>query len=1059
MTSRTAPEAQLRAENAELRERLEEAEETLRAIRSGEVDSLVIETADGPQIFALQGLDAESNRFRGEILAQIGDSVIAVDADQRVTYLNAAAEQQYKVSANDARGHQISAIYTRQWPRAEMEATMQAALREQGEWRGEITHRTHDGREIPVEKSIMALHDKFGAPTGYVAAIRDITDRMRTEAALLIAYKDSADLKAALDEHAIVATTDPQGRITFVNDKFCAISKYSREELLGQDHRIINSGHHPKAFFRDLWNTIAQGRPWHGEIKNKAKDGSYYWVDTTIVPFLSEDGKPRQYVAVRAEITGRKEAEEALRESEARYRSLFENMLNGFAYCQMLFDERGQPHDFVYISVNQAFTEMTGLENIVGKRITDAIPGISELHPEVFETYGRVASTGNAERFEIDFKPWGRRLLISVSCPMKGYFVAVFDDITERTRTEEVLRESEQRFRIMADGLPLIIWVHDAKGQLQFVNQTYCEFFGVTPQQVAGPNWQPLVHSDDAAAYAAEFSACVRDRRLFQAEVRARRFDGEWRWLESRANPRFSASGEFMGMVGSSPDITERKQAENAVRESQLFTHSVLENLFAFVGVMSADGTLTYANRGPIEAAGIPASEVLGKKFWDCSWWSYSPEIQTQLREACERAANGEIVRYDVPVRMAGDTRLWIDLQIAPLRDAEGRITHLIPSAMDIAVRRAADEKLRASEARFRQIADTMPQIAWAARPDGYVDYYNERWFEFTGFPRHEFGVSSWEPVMHPDDAKRSMNTYFDCIRSGTPYRIEHRFKDRASGGYRWFLGQALPVRDERGEITRWFGTSTDIDDQKRAEEKLEATVTERTAKLQETITELETYSYSISHDMRAPLRAIQSFANILEEDCRDVVSTQGREYIRRIVTAADRMDRLIQDVLVYSRVARTDLVLENVDLAALLDGIIESYPQFQSPKAEITVVFPLPQVRGNVAALTQCLSNLVGNAVKFVPPGVAPQVKISAVIRDKRVRLSIQDNGIGIDPGMHGKIFGIFSRLSRNYDGTGIGLAVVRRAAERMGGAIFVESEVGKGSTFHLELNGVSPE
>lgn len=235
--------------------------------------------------------------------------------------------------------------------------------------------------------------------------------------------------------------------------------------------------------------------------------------------------------------------------------------------------------------------------------------------------------------------------------------------------------------------------------------------------------------------------------------------------------------------------------------------------------------------------------------------------------------------------------------------------------------------------------------------------------------------------------------------------------------------------------------------------QRLEERVQERTARLQETISELESFSYSISHDMRAPLRAMQSFAQILAEDCGDRIGPEGKDYIRRIIGASDRMDRLIQDVLTYSRTTRQEIDLGTVDIGTLLDGILESYPQFQPPQARIAIRRPLDHVIGNAAALTQCLANLVGNAIKFVAPGVTPHVEIWTEVQGDRVRLFVRDNGIGIEPEAHEKIFHIFYQLDRSYEGTGIGLAVVRKAAERMGGRIGVVSQPGQGSTFHLDL------
>jgi PAS domain S-box-containing protein len=182
-------------------------------------------------------------------------------------------------------------------------------------WKGEIRNRAKDGTFYWVDTTIVPFLSENGKPLQYTAIRADITERKTAEDRLRKSLLEVNNLKSALDEHAIVAITDPRGKITYINDKFCAISKYSRDELMGQDHRLINAGHHPKEFIRDLWSTIARGLVWKGEIKNRAKDGTYYWVDTTIVPFLDPVGQPVQYVAIRADITERKRAEDAIRES------------------------------------------------------------------------------------------------------------------------------------------------------------------------------------------------------------------------------------------------------------------------------------------------------------------------------------------------------------------------------------------------------------------------------------------------------------------------------------------------------------------------------------------------------------------------------------------------------------------------------------------------------------------------------------------------------------------------------------------------------------------------
>lgn len=241
-----------------------------------------------------------------------------------------------------------------------------------------------------------------------------------------------------------------------------------------------------------------------------------------------------------------------------------------------------------------------------------------------------------------------------------------------------------------------------------------------------------------------------------------------------------------------------------------------------------------------------------------------------------------------------------------------------------------------------------------------------------------------------------------------------------------------------------------------RTNEVLEQKVRERTAELQETVSDLEQFSYSIVHDMRAPLRSMNAFSNLVLEDCTGKLDPENVDYLKRIASAARRLDNLIQDVLTYSKVARTEAEASDVNLDHLIDEIVRGYPCFHSDQARIEIVQPLLPVRGNPALLTLCISNLLGNAIKFVAPGTRPEVRISTEANDNgTVKLAVRDNGIGIDPRHLNRIWRIFERLHHphEYPGTGIGLSVVKRAAERMNGKVGADSQPGAGSTFWLEL------
>lgn len=263
-----------------------------------------------------------------------------------------------------------------------------------------------------------------------------------------------------------------------------------------------------------------------------------------------------------------------------------------------------------------------------------------------------------------------------------------------------------------------------------------------------------------------------------------------------------------------------------------------------------------------------------------------------------------------------------------------------------------------------------------------------------------------------------------------------------------------FPTRNLAGETVGAIQIAHDISEQKKTV-AMEAIVAERTAHLKQTIAELEGVSYSLSHDLRGPLRTIQGFAQLVLEDAADRLKPEEKDLLNKAIRASHRLDRLIQDVLTYTRVSRQTVTLQTVDVERLLRQIIDERPELRSPRADIQIVGALHPVRGHEASLTQVITNLLDNAVKFVPPERQPKIRIQSRLVGDSVELSFADNGIGIARAAQPRLFAIFQRVhdDKKYAGTGIGLAIVRKAVERMGGTVTLESEEGVGSTFLVQL------
>jgi PAS domain S-box-containing protein len=526
----------------------------------------------------------------------------------------------------------------------------------------------------------------------------EVTDELRGRADKFLAVKgpelgeSEAHFRQLFESAADAIFLHDRGKIVEVNEQACRSLGYSREELLRLHITDIEVGIDQRDLLEGLKHDPSE-KTFFGT--QRRKDGSSFPVEIRTRSFPTQDRD--LWFAVVRDMTAQRQAEQAIRENEKLFRSLFENMLNGFAYCKMLF-EHNQPQDFIYLEVNSAFEAMTGLENVVGKKVSEVIPGLRESDPELFEIYGRVALTGKPERFENYVEALKIWFSISVYCPAKEYFVAVFDVITERKQAEAALRHSRETLRALIDATPAGVMLLDTQGIILAANKELAQKLGTTIKEMVGTCLFDYLSSALALVRQNRWAEIKRCRQplCFEDNHAGRTFD-------IYVHPIFSPTGELTGFAVLSVDITARKQAEEALAQQSRFLQLLIDTIPTPVFYKDEQERYLGCNKGFLEYHGLTKEEILGKTV-DCL--PAKDLVEKYRQKDLELFRNPGVQVHENAMQLPDGSEREVVFNKATFLKADGAVGGLIGVITDITELKQAQKELRALAARLAEMEE-----------------------------------------------------------------------------------------------------------------------------------------------------------------------------------------------------------------------------------------------------------------------------------------------------------------------------------------------------------------
>lgn len=907
---------------------------------------------------------------------------------------------------------------------------------------------TPSGSKLWLRTSKVPLRNLSGEIIGVLGSYQDITSGKLLENEL----RESELRYRTLIETSQdgISLMDIEGNILYANEQKAKMAGFANaEELIGRNGIEML---HPDdratglKILQDLANLESVSNL---ELRVNKKDGSFFHASFNVSLVKDENGLPLYIIDFMQDITSRIEAQNALRAE----RDFAEQVMNTMGQGLTVTNEKG-----LFEYVNAAYAKIIGVkpEKIIGKSPRDFTAPTDHF---ILENVQIERLKGRKSSYEIrlihadghEVPVW----ITGVPVMKEGKFtgtIAVISDISERIKTEEALRESEFRFQLLAEVAPVGIFRTDATGYTNYVNPRWCEISKLSFEDSLGSGWLDAVHSDDKKILEKGWNEATLKKESSSTEYRFLHPDGSIVWVIGRAVPQKNKKGEIIGYIGTITDISERKKIEEALRESEERFRRLAENADDAIYRIEFEPEIRF---GYVSPAITRLTGYTPENHYDDPMLSMRI-VHPDDRHLLEFMMNNPDSTRDLFtirwIRKDGKI-IWTEQRNVPVYDGAGRLIAIEGIARDITWRKIQEEEITKLSVGIEQ----SPVLVMITNTKGNIEYVNRKFSEVTGYKKEEVLGKNPRILKSGNKPPEEYAELWQTITNGDEWRGEFLNRKR-NGELYWESASISPIRNEKGEITFYIGVKEDITERKKMEEEL-LTAKERA----EESDRLKTaFLNNMSHEIRTPLNAITGFSELLNNEGLEQSDIQ--QFTSVIRQSSSQLLSIIDDIVNIATIeaGQVKIIHQETNINKVFNNIFD---QLKIKVREKNISLEIEKVMSDSESyvitdetkLTQILSNLIVNAIKFTEKGL---VKYGCEIKGNDILFYVSDTGIGIPQDLHEKIFERFRQsdfsISRKYGGTGLGLSISKSYVEFLGGKIWLKSHLGEGSTFYFTIPNI---